>query len=222
MVTLVKHEWHQVDRQYAFEVDIDLLAEIYPDMKKKELKQRLKELESEEYSIEDLIEDACQNDVEIEWEQQYEDCWTDRKGGYDVTYEVGDEHSWHKEPEPPAPTHKCTKCKWEGQSYDAEWIWEDLEGNHIDDPRKVCPYCESEVALTEAGIKEAEEKAKWLEEFNEDWEKHADDTELDEDVLALEEALREADKIGLTEVLPQEWPFEDPEPETKSKKKKKK
>jgi hypothetical protein len=195
-------------------VNIDLLAEIYPDMKKKELKQRLKELESEEYSIEDLIEDAYQNDIDIEWEHQYEDCWTDRKGGYDVTYEVGDEHSWHTEPEPPAPTHKCTKCKWEGQSYDAEWIWEDTAGNHIDDPRKVCPYCDSEVALTEEGLKQEQEREKWHAEFNAELEK--EDAELDQDVLALEEALRDADKLGLTEVLPKE------EPETKPKKKKKK
>jgi len=38
MVTLVKHEWHQVDAQFAFELDMDKLAEIYPEMKKKELK----------------------------------------------------------------------------------------------------------------------------------------------------------------------------------------
>ena len=39
MVTLVKHEWHSVDSQFALELDIDLLGEIYPDLKKKELKE---------------------------------------------------------------------------------------------------------------------------------------------------------------------------------------
>ncbi len=51
MVTIVKSEWHQVERRYAIDFDEVLLAEIYPD----------------------LDED---------------DWWTDRKGGYDVTYKV--------------------------------------------------------------------------------------------------------------------------------------
>ena len=42
MVTLVKHEWHQVDAQFAYELDMDTLEQIYPDMKKKELKALMK------------------------------------------------------------------------------------------------------------------------------------------------------------------------------------
>ena len=34
MVTIVKHEWHQHDRQYAIELDEALLSEIYPDLPK--------------------------------------------------------------------------------------------------------------------------------------------------------------------------------------------
>ena len=88
MVTLVKHEWHQVDSQFKFDLDLDLLEEIYPDMKKAELKKRLKEIESGEYSIEDLINDAESENVYFEWEREYDDWWTERKGGYDVTYEL--------------------------------------------------------------------------------------------------------------------------------------
>jgi len=153
MVTIVKHEWHQHDRQYAIEIDEALLSEIYPDKEEDEIKVILDGIADGTYDYEDVLNDALDNDVEIEWEFQYDDCWTDRKGGYDVTYELGDEDSWHSEPEPPPHTHKCTKCKWTGQSYDAEWSWVDKDGTEIDDPRKICPYCESDVELTEEGVK---------------------------------------------------------------------
>ena len=111
MVTIVKHEWHQHDRQYAIEIDEELLSEIYPDLDEDEVDEKLKQIVDGEVDYEDVINDAYENDVEIEWEFQYDDCWTDRKGGYDVTYELGDEDSWHSEPEPPPHTHKCTNCK---------------------------------------------------------------------------------------------------------------
>ena len=87
MVTIVKHEWHQHDRQYAIEIDEALLSEIYPDKEEDEIKVILDGIIDGTYDYEDVINDAYENDVEIEWEFQYDDCWTDRKGGYDVTYE---------------------------------------------------------------------------------------------------------------------------------------
>jgi predicted RNA-binding Zn-ribbon protein involved in translation (DUF1610 family) len=174
MVTIVKHEWHQHDRQYAIELDEALLSEIYPDKEEDEIKVILDGIIDGTYDYEDVINDAYENDVEIEWDFQYDDCWTDRKGGYDVTYELGDESSWHSEPEPPPHTHKCTKCKWTGQSYDAEWSWVDKDGAEIDDPRKVCPYCESDTELTEAGViaekESAERTARWAKEAAEEEE----------------------------------------------------
>jgi predicted RNA-binding Zn-ribbon protein involved in translation (DUF1610 family) len=168
MVTIVKHEWHQHDRQYAIELDEALLSEIYPDLDEDEIAQKLADIESGEADYEEVINDAHENDVEIEWDFQYDDCWTDRKGGYDVTYELGDESSWHSEPEPPPHTHKCTKCKWTGKSYDADWQWEDKDGNRYDEAKKVCPYCESDTELTEAGVAEekenAERAARWAKE----------------------------------------------------------
>mgnify|MGYP000390993019 CR=1 FL=1 len=168
MVTIVKHEWHQHDRQYAIEIDEALLSEIYPDKEEDEIKVILDGISDGTYDYEDVINDAYENDVEIEWEFQYDDCWTDRKGGYDVTYELGDESSWHSEPEPAPHTHKCTKCKWTGQQYDADWQWEDKDGNTYDEAKKVCPYCESDVELTEAGIKDKQESderaARWAKE----------------------------------------------------------
>jgi len=173
MVTIVKHEWHQHDRQYAIEIDEALLSEIYPDLDEDEIAQKLADLEAGEIDYEEVLDDANENDVDIEWEFQYDDCWTDRKGGYEVTYELGDADSWHSDPPPPEPTHKCVKCKWVGQSYDAEWSWVDKDGTEIDEPRKTCPMCESDTELTEAGIKDKQES----DERSARWAKEAADAE---------------------------------------------
>ena len=167
MVTLVKHEWHSHDRQYTCELDADILGTIYPEMDEDEIANLLQQVENGEADIEEIINEAWNNDVELDWEFQYDDCWTDRKGGYEVTYELGDEDSYHHEPPPPEPTHKCTKCKWVGQSYDADWVWpEDDTG--MKEAKKVCPMCDSDTELTEVGIKEEQEKAeraaRWAQE----------------------------------------------------------
>lgn len=166
MVTIVKHEWHQVDVQYAIEIDEVVLSEIYPDLKKKEIKQLLKDLENGECDVETIVVDAWENDNDLEWDHQYDDMWTMRKGGYEVTYELGDENSWHHEPPPPEPTHKCTKCKFKGQSYDFEWKWEDANGKELDDPLKVCPYCDSVAELTEVGVEKEEYTKKVIAELD--------------------------------------------------------
>ena len=210
MVTIVKHEWHSHDRQYAIEIDEALLSEIYPDKEEDEIKVILDGIADGTYDYEDVINDAYENDVEIEWEFQYDDCWTDRKGGYDVTYELGDESSWHSEPEPPPHTHKCTKCKWTGQSYDAEWSWVDKDGAEIDDPRKVCPYCESDTELTEAGIQaekeSAERTARWAKEAAEEEVELVDEADLEAD---LEELKREFEQLTVDNP-PAKWPFDNP------------
>jgi hypothetical protein len=227
MVTIVKHEWHQHDRQYAIELDESLLSEIYPDLDEDEITQKLADIESGEVDFEEVINDAHENDVEIEWDFQYDDCWTDRKGGYDVTYELGDESSWHHEPEPDPPTHKCTNCKWEGSEYEADWQWQDSDGNDLDEAKRVCKYCESDTELTEFGIQKEKERA----ERTARWAKEAADEEV-ELVDVVDEADLEADLEELKrefEQLPVDnpsthwptpnsdfvetakWPFEDDE-----------
>ena len=169
MVTIVKHEWHQVDSQFAYELDEDTLSQIYPDLKKKEIKKMLKDIENGEVDVETIIDDAWNEGVDIEWDRQYDDWWTDRKGGYEVTYELGDESSWHHEPPPPEPTHKCTKCKWTGGKYETATKYHRADGSVIenyfesdedsDHTSDVCPMCESPVELTDEG-KVQEEKTK--------------------------------------------------------------
>ncbi len=134
----------------------------------------LVDLEEGNIDVETVVNDAWDNDIELDWEHQYDDNWTSRKGGYDVTYELGDESSWYTAPEDEPHTHKCTNCKWTGQKYDAEWCWTDKQGNEISEPRKICPYCESDTELTEYGIEKekegAERMARWELESNRDSE----------------------------------------------------
>ena len=211
MVTIVKHEWHQHDRQYAIEIDEALLSEIYPDKEEDEIKVILDGIADGTYDYEDVINDAYENDVEIDWEFQYDDCWTDRKGGYDVTYELGDEDSWHSDPPPPEPTHKCTKCKWTGQSYDAEWVWPDEDAPGKREAKKVCPYCESDVELTEAGViaekESAERTARWAKETEGEDEELVDENELEEALEELKaefETLTAEDDGSLKESYPED------------------
>ena len=193
MVTIVKHEWHQHDRQYAIELDADLLSEIYPDLDEDEIAQKLADIESGDIDYEDVFNDAMDNDVDIDWEFQYDDCWTERKGGYEVTYELGDESSWVEADKDPEPTHKCTKCKWKGQSYDADWQWEDSEGNQYDEARHVCPMCESELELTEHGVVEEEAKKQRMAEIDAMLAETDDDVSDEEALTALVEAADEDD-----------------------------
>lgn len=85
---ITKVEHHCVDWHYKYEIDEAKLAEIYPDLTEDEVTQLLKNLQSGDASLEDVINDSYENSVEIHWEFEHEDNWTDRKGGYEITYEV--------------------------------------------------------------------------------------------------------------------------------------
>lgn len=91
MVQVVKSEWHQVEKRYAIELDDSILFDVYPDMSLGEREDRLQEIIDGEYSIEQFLEDADEENVCIDWDWLDEDdWWTDRKGGYEVTYKVNE------------------------------------------------------------------------------------------------------------------------------------
>ena len=205
MVTLVKHEWHSVDSQFAYELEEDILAEIYPELKKRELKKRMKEIESGEYDLEQLFEDADEQGVDIEWDRQYDDWWSDRKGGYDVTYEVGDETSWVHD-EPPTPhTHSCTHCKWTGDRWSTNTVHLREDGTVIEDfwsgneeafeIKDICPMCDSDTELTEYGIEQKKERDRIIKELEEYEDEEEIETEYMDPQEALEELKKEFDKL---------------------------
>ena len=90
MTKVIKHEWHTVDSQYSFDLTIEKLQEIYPDKSDEELNELLSDIM---FNIDQVIEDALDNGIDIEWEPEYDDWVTDRKGGYEITYDIVDEDS---------------------------------------------------------------------------------------------------------------------------------
>ena len=85
---IIKSEWHSVERRYAIDIDEDLINEIYEDATVEEVEEIVRQLKEGELDVSTVIEDASSNDVDFDWDWLDEDdWWTDRKGGYDVTYE---------------------------------------------------------------------------------------------------------------------------------------
>lgn len=87
---ITKVEHHSVNWHYVYDLDQDKLEEIYPDLTTKEIKTLMRDLKAGDACVEDVIEHAWENSVDIEWDLEYEDVWTDRKGGYDITYGTGE------------------------------------------------------------------------------------------------------------------------------------
>ena len=87
----MKSEWHQVESQYTCEIDVHILAEIYPDVEEEELEEMMKALKEGICPIEEVLEAAWEQDVELDWDHEYDDWWTSRKGGYEVTYKIVEE-----------------------------------------------------------------------------------------------------------------------------------
>jgi len=85
---VIKSEWHQVEKRYAIDIDENLINEIYQDATVEEVEEIVRQLKDGELEASSVIEDAYTNDITIDWDWLDEDdWWTDRKGGYDVTYE---------------------------------------------------------------------------------------------------------------------------------------
>jgi hypothetical protein len=89
MVTVVKSEWHQVEKRYSIEIDESVISEIYPDKEDEEIDNILSGLEDGTIEVDEVIEAAYEEGVDLDFDWMDEDdWWTDRKGGYEVTYEV--------------------------------------------------------------------------------------------------------------------------------------
>jgi hypothetical protein len=179
---IVKSEWHQVEKRYGVEINEAVLSEIYSDYTEEEITQLLTDLESGEADVEEVINDAWNNDVELDWYYlNQDDWWTDRKGGYEVTYSA---EEWEVHHDYVAPTiWKCTSCKWTGDKWASNTEHCREDGSVIEDyysteeeshhTKETCPMCDSDVDYIdeETRISEENEKrerdermARWKEE----------------------------------------------------------
>lgn len=87
-ITLQKVEYHTVHRYYQCYVNIDKLRQIFPDALEDDLEYMLVQLAEED---EDVINTIVEADFEygyLEFEHEDDDWWSDRKGGYDIEYDV--------------------------------------------------------------------------------------------------------------------------------------
>ena len=97
MVTIVKSEWHQVEKRYNLEVTVDDVMAVY-DVDEGEAQEIYEQIISGDLDIDRFIDDASENGIWFDWDWMDEDdWWTDRKGGYDVTYEVLEEQTANPE-----------------------------------------------------------------------------------------------------------------------------
>jgi len=230
MVKVVKSEWHQVEKVYGLELDTELLGEIYPELEENELEEKLKGIVDGSVDLDQVIEDAYENNIDIEWDYlDQDDWWTDRKGGYEVTYKVED---WkHREEYVPPKTHKCTNCRWKGSKWESRTEFynidgtvykeDDLEFHHTEE---VCPMCDSKLELTEEGILEEEKRQKLYKELEEiDMENVGtppSDEEFAEQQKVLDEIHNKEELKNQLETIVSErladsvpaWPWKDAEP----------
>jgi Zn finger protein HypA/HybF involved in hydrogenase expression len=166
---IVKSEWHQVEKRYGVEINEAVLSEIYPDYEEAEITQLLADLESGEADLEEVINDAWNNDCELDWEYlNDDDWWTDRKGGYEVTYSA---EEWVIREDYVAPTiWKCTSCKWTGGKWDTNTEHCREDGSVIEDyysteeeshhTKECCPMCDSDLDYIDEETRISEENEK--------------------------------------------------------------
>jgi hypothetical protein len=138
MVTIIKSEWHQVEKRYGLDIDEEILQQIYPDFTEVEISEVLDQLKSGEIDVDTLLEDADSNGVPLDFDWLDEDdWWTDRKGGYEVTYEVTESDTSVSEDDEEEVEAEllCHNCSWEGNRDIAI----------IEDNLLMCPECNSPV-----------------------------------------------------------------------------
>lgn len=95
MIRIIKSEWHQVEKRYALVLSRDELVEIYPDYDDNLIDELYNDFMNGDGDVDQLIEDSNDQEVYLDWDWLDEDdWWTDRKGGYEVTYEVETDYEY--------------------------------------------------------------------------------------------------------------------------------
>jgi hypothetical protein len=92
MVTFVKTEWHSVASRFQYDINDDEIEEIFGSVDR--FKEILSWQEQETFSNNEAFgEEPTEEEQDAFWElvnnsdyDREDDWWTDRKGGYDVTF----------------------------------------------------------------------------------------------------------------------------------------
>jgi hypothetical protein len=89
MVAVTKIEHHSMDLYHTTDIDRDLFGEIYCDIEDEaEIDLMFLQFENGQLDVGEVLDEASIQSVDIDWEFSHDDLWTDRKGGYEVTYEL--------------------------------------------------------------------------------------------------------------------------------------
>ena len=128
VVSCIKSEWHQVERQYGIEIDLQYVRDLFLEHGETEegcqaIFDKLVSGEMDGGDLEDYgYETYPDSFFSMDWDWlDKDDWWTDRKGGYDVTYkqEV-------IETEPSTPNDEATVAKVDKRT-ESEKLQDDLE-----------------------------------------------------------------------------------------------
>ena len=94
MAVIIKSEWHQVEKRYRLDFMLEDVMATY-DVDEGEAQEIYEQIVSGDLDPQQFIEDAEANNIYLDFDWMDEDdWWTDRKGGYDVTYKVIEDESF--------------------------------------------------------------------------------------------------------------------------------
>lgn len=93
-VKFTKTEWHQVSSEFTYELEDDDIIEQFGSVER--FKEVLSHQDQETFGgMEPEGEEPTEEENDALWEitynyeyERYDDWWTDRKGGYDITFNI--------------------------------------------------------------------------------------------------------------------------------------
>lgn len=90
LLKVSKREYHSVTAIFEpIEITMEEMVENFPEKTEEEILEMIEEAKNDESALSDLISNLEDN-YAIDWEREYDDWVSDRKGGYDIDYFVED------------------------------------------------------------------------------------------------------------------------------------
>lgn len=88
MARIIRSEWHQLERRYYVEVDKKLLQKVYPFYTEEEVNIIYDSITNGTMDLKEIMILCEEDNIEVNWMHELDDVWSNRKGGYDVSYEL--------------------------------------------------------------------------------------------------------------------------------------